>query len=270
MRGFQLLTAGEDVSSSVLSIFSSVELIGIKINTLGGRNISTRPAVSLALAKTLSEGGVEESGIIIWDRSNRELRESGYKLKDTGAGVRILGTDTDGYGYTPDLVSHLNVGSRFSSIQTSHIQSSISLAILKDHGLAGVTAGMKNYFGAVHNPNKYHDDNCNPYVAEVFDSPPVKTKHKLSILDALTVQYHRGPSFHPQWSAPFGALIFSCDPVAADFIGWKIIDRLRTQNGLSSLEEEKRIPLYLETAARMGLGKASEDEITLLEDVIEV
>jgi uncharacterized protein (DUF362 family) len=269
-RGFLLLTAKKDISQGVKTIFREGERIGIKINTLGGKNISTRPEVSLALAKVLMEGGIDERNIIIWDRTNRELKETGYSLNAGGGGIRILGTDTEGFGYTPELVSHLNIGSRFSAIQTRHVHSSISLAILKDHGLSGVTAGMKNYFGAVHNPNKYHDDNCNPYVAEVFDTPVVKTKHKLTILDALTVQYHRGPSFHPRWAARYGALVFSFDPVAADFTGWRIIDKLRAQNGLSSLEEEKRSPLYLDTAVRMGLGKASTEEITFLEEEIEI
>ena len=79
-----------------------------------------------------------------------------------GAGVRIFGTDADGVGYGPDLVAHLGVGSLFSRIQAGYVTASISLAILKDHGLAGVTAGMKNYFGAIHNPNKYHDSGCDP------------------------------------------------------------------------------------------------------------
>ena len=102
----------------------------------------------------------------------------------------------------------------------------MSLAQLKDHGLAGITGGMKNYFGAIHNPNKYHDSRCDPYVAEVFDCASVKRKHRLTVLDALKVQYHRGPSFHARWADSFGALIFSTDPVAADVIGWRLIEKL--------------------------------------------
>lgn len=268
--GFSLLTSRKEKIPAVQSVFKRGERIGIKINTLGGRFVSTRPEVSLSLASVLTDGGIGSRDIIIWDRSNRELKETGYSPDAGGSGVRIMGTDTAGVGYDPELISHLNIGSRFSVIQTRYIRSSISLAVLKDHGLAGVTAGMKNYYGAVHNPNKYHDANCNPFVAEIFDTPVVRSKHKLSILDALTVQYHRGPSYHPRWSARYGGLIFSFDPVAADSTGWKIIDRLRIQNGLPSLAEENRSPLYLETAARMGLGKTSEDEISVLEEEIGI
>ncbi|MGD2295180.1 MAG: DUF362 domain-containing protein [Candidatus Aminicenantes bacterium] len=267
-RGFSLLSGQKEPFSSIRFLFNKAEKIGIKINTLGGRNISTNPETSLALADVLSGGGIKKKNIIIWDRTNRELKEAGYRLNSAGNGYRIFGTDTEGIGYGPQLVSHLNIGSLFSAIQTRYIHSSISLAILKDHGLAGVTAGMKNYYGAVHNPNKYHDFNCNPFVAEVFDTPMVKKRHKISILDALTVQYHRGPSYHSQWTKDYGGLVFSLDPVAADSVGWTLIEKFRAEKGFPSLEEEQRKPLYLETAAEMGLGTTSPQKMDIIEEEI--
>lgn len=268
IRGFALLTGQSQIEAGLRTIFREGEKIGIKINTLGGKKISTKPETSLALAEILVLGGHQEKNIILWDRTNRELKEAGYRLKTNGNGFRIFGTDTSGIQYGTQLVSHLSIGSLFSTIQTRYIQSSISLAILKDHGLAGITGGMKNYYGAIHNPNKYHDFNCNPFVAEIFDSAPIKKKHKVTILDALTVQYHRGPSYHAQWADNYGAFIFSFDPVAADYIGWKIIEKLRAKKGLPSLEEEQREPVYLKTAAGMGLGKNSDENITIREEEV--
>jgi uncharacterized protein (DUF362 family) len=267
-RGFSLLTDQKQTAESLRFIFREGDKIGIKINTLGGKVLSTKPNTSLALAETLVLGGHQKKNIIIWDRTNRELKDAGYRLNASENGFRIFGTDTNGFQYGPQLISHLNIGSMFSNIQTRQIQSSISLAILKDHGLAGVSGGMKNYYGAVHNPNKYHDFNCNPFVAELFDCEQIKKPHKLTILDALTIQYHRGPSYHAQWANNYGAFIFSFDPVAADYVGWKIIEKLRAEKGLPSLEEEQRKPTYLNTAAEMGLGKNSEEEITIIEEII--
>ncbi len=206
-RGFGLLTGEREEKSAVLSVFRPEDRVGIKINTIGGRAISTRPEVSLALAGWISRNGPQEKNIIVWDRTNRELRDAGYKLAAGADGFQVFGTDADGAGYGGELVSHLNIGSLFSRIQTDLVTASVSLAILKDHGLAGITAGMKNYFGAIHNPNKYHDFHCDPFVAEVFDSPPVKGKHRVSVLDGLVVQYHRGPSFHPQWAERYGGFV---------------------------------------------------------------
>jgi len=267
-RGFELLTREQEERNAIRAIFRPDDRVGIKVNTIGGRAISTRPEVSLSLAALLSRNGSPDKNIVVWDRTNRELRDAGYKLAASADGFRVFGTDTDGAGYGQELVSHLNIGSLFSKIQTDFVTASISLAILKDHGMAGITAGMKNYFGAVHNPNKYHDFRCNPFVPEVFDSPPVKGKHKISILDCLMVQYHRGPSFHAQWAERYGGFVLSLDPVAADRVGWALIERFRAAKGLPSLAEEGREPVYLATAEKMGLGRADLGEIETVEETV--
>jgi len=267
-RGFRLLMDKQNPEDSLQLLFSVDDTVGIKINTISGRMLSTRPEVALSLAKLLLKAGISERKIIIWDRTNRELKDAGYSLNFSGSGFRVFGTDTQGVGYTRELVSHLNIGSLFSLIQSDMVSASISLAVLKDHGTSGVTAGMKNYFGAIHNPNKYHDSNCNPFVAELFETDFIRKKHKLTILDCLLVQYHRGPSYHPRWAEKYEALLFSLDPVAADFVGWQLIEKLRAGNRLPSLEEEKRAPLYLRTAERMGLGKANPGEIQVIENEV--
>jgi len=267
-RGIRHLAGSQSSKEAINPLFARSDRVGIKINTIGGKMISTRPEVSLTLAKLLGSNGVQEKNIIIWDRTNRELREAGYSLSLNKSSLKIFGTDTEGAGYETELSSHLNIGSLLSTIQSNFVTASISLAILKDHGLAGVTASMKNYFGAIHNPNKYHDSHCNPFVAELFDIELIKKNHKLSILDCLTVQYHRGPSYHPQWAERYEALLFSLDPVAADFVGWQVIEKLRREKGLPSLKEENREPIYLWTAEKMGLGKANLKDIQVVEDEV--
>jgi uncharacterized protein (DUF362 family) len=259
-RGFTLLQ-----DSTGQQLFDSFSSVGIKINTLGGDKISTRPELAL-ITTAYIERNYSPRAITIWDRSNRELREAGFRLNLQRKGPLIYGTDTQGIGYNPNLISNRNIGSRLSTIQSEKISSSISLAILKDHGLAGVTAGMKNYFGAIHNPNKYHDFNCNPFIPELLECPAIGKKHRLTILDCLTVQYHRGPSYHARWAERYGALIFSLDPVAADYTGWQVIENLRAKKGLPSLKEEKREPCYLKTAEKMGLGQATRKNIQIIEE----
>lgn len=267
-RGFARLDGAADGRAAAAALFRPGDRIGVKVNTIGGRAISTRPEVALALTGWLAANGLPEKDLFIWDRTTRELRGAGYTPAAGRGGVRIFGTDTDGVGYAEDLVSHLNVGSRFSKILTEFVTASISLAVLKDHGMAGVTAGMKNYFGAIHNPNKYHDGHCDPYVAEVFDAPPVKSRHRLTVLDALVVQFHKGPAYHARWAAPYGGLVFSRDPVAADAVGWAIIEKLRAGAGLPSLRDEGRAPGYLATAERMGLGRADLTAIETVEETV--
>lgn len=263
--GLKMVTGQGSAEQSLKSLFSPRERVGIKINTIAGRKLATRPETSLALAQLLAESGLPSRNILIWDRTNRELKEAGYKLNLALEGPRVMGTDTNGFGYESELSSHRMIGSLFSTLLTRNTSASISLAVLKDHGMAGVTAGMKNYYGAVHNPNKYHDSGCNPYIADLFDSSEIKTKHRLTVLDALLVQYHRGPSHHARWAERLETLLFSLDPVAADSAGWAIIERLRARAGLPSLKEDGREPAYLFTAERMGLGNARKENIRLVE-----
>lgn len=267
-RGFSLLTGSASPAGAAGSIFGPGERIGIKINTIGGRELSTRPELALGLASYLAGAGLKPGRMIIWDRTGRELKSAGYRLQSGPSAPTVIGTDADGAGYDRDLVSHLNIGSMFSAIQTGMVDASISLAVLKDHGLAGITAGMKNYFGAVHNPNKYHESGCDPFVAELFDCPQIKTKHRLTILDCLNVQFHRGPSYHPKWSAGYNGLVLSRDPVAADRVGWKIIEELRASAGLPTLRDEGREPRYLATAEKMGLGAASDAGLEIIEETL--
>jgi len=266
--GIRHLTGARDIGEGLARLFSRDDRIGIKVNTIGGPKISTRPLLPLSLSELLVKSGQPGRNIVIWDRTNRELREAGYSLADRRNDLKVFGTDMAGAGYETEIISHRNIGSLFSTIQTQFVTASVSLAILKDHGLAGVTAGMKNYFGAIHNPNKYHDSHCDPYIAELFESEPIKGKHRLSLLDALVVQYHRGPSFHTQWAEQSGALIFGLDPVATDAVGWRLIEEIRSKKGLPSLKEEGREPVYLSTAEKLGLGRAGNDSIEVIRDEI--
>ncbi len=233
--------------------------LSLKVNTLGGRKISTSPGLANALAQLAVEAGAEEA--IIWDRSEWELRRAGYRIKRRGR-IKVLATDSPRVGFSEELYSYGEVGSLFSKIQVFS-RASISLAVLKDHDIAGVTLGMKNYYGAIHNPNKYHDDGCDPFIPQVFASEPVSSHHTLTVIDATRVQFHRGPSYHSRWFATPGLIIMGEDPVAVDHFGWSLVEKFRARAGLPSLKEEKRFPHWLITAEKMGLGKTSYQVVEL-------
>jgi uncharacterized protein (DUF362 family) len=157
-----------------------------------------------------------------------------------------------------------------SRIMEELTSAQVNLPVLKDHGLSGVTCSLKNWFGAIHNPNKYHEDGCDPYVADLNAVSLIRQQQKLVICDALRVQFNGGPSYHRQWAEHFGGLILGEDAVAVDFVGYGIIDKIRAENGLPSLEKAGRKPQHIFTAAdaEHRLGKASLDEIDLVEKTI--
>jgi len=141
----------------------------------------------------------------------------------------------------------------------------INLPVLKDHGIVGITLALKNLFGAVHNPNKYHPNAGDPYVADVYMLPPIRQKVRLAICDAITAQYEGGPSYMPQWSWPFNGLLVARDPVALDYTGWQIIEQERARRGLKPLKDVGREPKWIATAARHGIGTNDPRRIERLE-----
>jgi len=125
----------------------------------------------------------------------------------------------------------------------------INVPVLKDHDGAGVTIALKNMYGVIHNPNKYHPNGCNPYIADLNMLPEIRRKMRLSICDATTALYEGGPGYKPQYSWKNNSLILSQDPVALDYTGWQIIERKRAEKGLKTLEADGRAPRYIATSA---------------------
>jgi uncharacterized protein (DUF362 family) len=243
------------------ALFKPDDVVGIKINALGGRQIATRPAVVDAVAAGLASAGIPQENIIIWDRLSGELEKAGYILNTSDSGVKCFGTDK-GYDLEPEIIG--SIGSCFSSIVSSRCTALINIPVLKDHDLSGVSLSLKNFYGAIHNPNKYHDNNCDPYIADLNSHPYIKDKLRLVICDALTMQYQGGPSYKPQWSSTCCTLLLSRDPVAIDRIATILIEDERRKRGLPTLKDAARDPIHIATAARKGLGTDSLNSIELV------
>jgi uncharacterized protein (DUF362 family) len=132
---------------------------------------------------------------------------------------------------------------------------------LKDHDLCGVSLSLKNFYGAIHNPNKYHDHGCDPYIADVNAHPYIKDKLRLVICDGLIGQCNGGPGYKPQWAWPYSGLLLSRDPVAIDRTGCHIIEEQRKATGLQSLAAAGRPAKHIQTAAQRGLGISDMNKI---------
>jgi len=210
--------------------------------------------------------------IIIWERTNRELEQAGYRIA-TGrggsgslGGARCFGTDVvrnSGYEEEPEIVGE--VGSCFSQVLTRVCTALINMPVLKDHDLAGVSASMKNNYGVIHNPNRYHDHNCDPFVAHLNSYHHLMNKQRLVVCDAITAQCNAGPAFKPAWAWGYGGLLVSRDPVALDAVAYRIIEDRRKLKGLPTLLEAGRPPRWLETASAMGLGNGAPTADQVLE-----
>jgi len=258
-RTLDRAAAGAALSSAITAVaggpigalFRPDDTVGIKVNSLGGAGMSPHPELVEALAALLRGLGVPPQRIIVFDRSSRELQRAGFTIRRDGGAYLCHGIDND---YDSEPSTSGEIGSCFARLVSTTCTALVSFGVVKDHDLAGVSAGLKNLYGLIHNPNKYHDHNCDPYVADVLNHPYVRGKLRLVVLDGVVAQCHGGPAWRPDATWPLGVVAASTDPVAADAWAWRVIDAERARRGLASLEDAKRPPRFLATAARYGLG----------------
>ena len=170
--GLRIITGNPDRLRSLGTLIPRGP-VGIKINCLARRNKSAPGALVQAAGDLLVESGRQENDIVVWERTNRELQAAGFKLNASSFGRRCLGTDTDGIGYGDRLFVSGEVGSLVSRVLTDLVKSNINMPALKDHSLAGMSGALKNMYGAIHNPNKYHDNNCSPLLCPRLKSGTV-------------------------------------------------------------------------------------------------
>jgi len=241
------------------------EVVGLKVNCLAGRGASTSVKLVEAICERLQQAGVAAGDIVIWDRLNDDLESAGFHPSAKTGRIRVMGNDQ--LGYENELSIYGSAGSLLARTLTEVCDCVINLPVLKDHGIVGATMALKNLFGAIHNPNKYHMSAGNPYVADVNMLPAIRRKVRLHICDAITAQYEGGPTYMPQWSWPFNGLLVSRDPVGLDYSGWQILERKRAEKGMPPLKAARREPGYILTAgdAQHRLGNCDPARIAAVE-----
>jgi len=264
-RAMQSFYGGDSPLDAWKKVARPGEVVGLKVNCLSGRGAATNPVLVEAICERLQQAGIPPKDIVIWDRLNSDLESAGYRVASRKDRIRCIGNDTA--GYDTELAVYGSAGSLLANTLAHTCDAVINLPVLKDHGIVGVTLALKNLFGAIHNPNKYHTNAGDPYVADVNMLQPIRQKVRLTICDGLTAQYEGGPSYMPQWSWPYNGLMVARDPVALDYTGWQILERKRAEKGMKPLRELRREPLYIATAAdaRHRLGTNDPKLIDVME-----
>jgi uncharacterized protein (DUF362 family) len=261
-KGIVALTGAKSAEAAWKTFLKPEDVVGLKINCLFGKGASTYPEVTEAVAQGLQQAGVPAGNVIIWDMRDSDLQKAGYTIQRDGTGTKCYGTNGD---YEPNVTQHGRFNGRLSQILTQQITALVNVPILKDHTVAGITAAMKNHYGSFHNPNEHHDNNCDPYIADLNELPAIRDKTRLIVCDALRPTADGGPAYSPQHVWPYGGLLLSTDPVALDYWGWRIIEARRKETGLSPLEQVGRPPRQLATAAARGLGTNDPERIELVQ-----
>jgi uncharacterized protein (DUF362 family) len=272
--------------------------IGLKVNPVAGKSLSTSHEVVRAVIAQLEESGIKRSQITIWDRREFELHDVGFTAENY-PGIRITGTeqmDSEGLYYGKDgklygehmidrdwyywadvegeydeytMPYMVNGGkySYFTKIVTRELDKIINIPILKNAGMT-VTLALKNLaFGSVSNTGRLHAKLWNETCAQVCAFAPLRDKVVLNIVDGIKGCFNGGPGANPQFFCNYHTIIAGSDPVAVDRIGYDIVLAKRIAEGLQK-EGTPAALEFMRQAEQLSLGVADRDRIDLREVTI--
>jgi hypothetical protein len=111
-------------------------------------------------------------------------------------------------------------------------------------------------------PSDLHPNYCDPYLAELNATAPIKRKTRLLVVDGLRALYNGGPRDAPQWRWRPNCIMAGTDPVAVDSVALAIIEEKRREKGLDPIGKRAK---YIATAAKSGLGTDDPARIDLRE-----
>ncbi len=94
-RSMLELTGEKKLKKAWRRFVSPGERIGLKVNPVAGKSLSTSHEVVRSVIAQLELSGIERSQITIWDRREFELTDVGFTAENY-PGIKIVGHRTDG------------------------------------------------------------------------------------------------------------------------------------------------------------------------------
>ena len=292
-----LLTGEKKLKKAWRQFVGPKDIIGLKVNPVAGKLLTTSHAVTKSVIRQLEEAGIPRENIVIWDRREMQLHETGY-TQENYPGITITGTecqDADGGFYDKEGKLHsesridksqffyanlegvyddytipymVNGGkeSYFTKICTERVTKIINLPILKNAGPTTTLCLTNLSFGAITNTSRLHKlwhETC----AYICAFPPLRDKVVLNIVDGLVGCFDGGPSAKPQFICNYNMLLVGSDPVAVDRVGHDVIIKKRMENGIQK-EDLQKSSRFIDLAQELKLGVGDRDKISVTEKII--
>ncbi len=266
------VTGQGDPTRAWASLFTKDDIVGVKLNTIAPE-IAPHPAIIGAIAEGLTSVGIPPEHIIVFDKEDRDLAAAGYQINLGGPGVQTYGTvgGENNPGYEDRFTTRGETTFRLSKIVTRQVTAVVNVPVIKHHAYAGMTCGLKNHFGCIHNPEDFHNPqnrdgivDCKTAIPAVNTHRAIKDKQRLIVCDAVRVQYDNGPAFSAADIMQYSAVIAATDPVALDTQIALLVDMCRQMQGLPRLADTERPPAYIQNAASAGLGTNNTSAIQVI------
>jgi len=288
--GLRELTGEADAAAAWRRFVSPTDRVGLKLNPIGGKLLANSHELVAAIVAGLESAGVPRGNILLWDRREADLRETGFTAERRG-GFSRAGTEysvveegkeqwrgldrlDQSVFYEFDLPGEydeetmpymLNGGTKsfYTRILTEQVDKVINVPVLKNAG-PSVTLCLKNLaYGATSNTARGHQI-WSRFIAEACAFPPIRDKTVLHIIDGLRGCYDGGPAAVARYIWSSGTIWLATDPVAADRVGWEFIHAKRVKEGLAQegdLETAFRQVDKLARAEKLGLGRFAAEGI---------
>jgi uncharacterized protein (DUF362 family) len=261
-RGMKALTGEPSVRGQWQRFVSPQDVVGLKVNGLGGPLLSTKHELARAVIEALRDAGVKPENVIVFDRYGDHLKAVVLKSRLEDLGVHVISCEDPGAGFDETATVFESGSTHLARLLTGRITALINLPIIKDHEISGTTLSMKNLsHGLTDKPWEFHGNNCDPYIAHINGLPAVTKKHKLVIADGLLGCCDGGPGYKSDGIVKYESLLFAVDRVAFDTVATGMIEAARARKGFKTLAADGRPPKYLLTAEKIGLGNHDEKRI---------
>jgi uncharacterized protein (DUF362 family) len=255
-RALKELTGAATLAASLGKFIHKDDKVAVKVNGIAkGGKFGTNKELVLPLLQGLLDLGVPASSIVVYEQFNSHMLGTRISQSNVPAGItcathlnKDMATDDQPF---PDMGG--NIQTKFCR-QLMEATAVIDVTLIKDHSICGYTGCLKNMtHGSINNPGKHHLHHASPQIANLYAHEAIKSRVRLHVIDGYKIMYDGGPVEVVSY-VPHESVYVTTDPVAMDALGWEMIDKIRADKKMKSLEGVGRKPEYIEEAGKLGLG----------------
>jgi hypothetical protein len=222
------------------------DFVAIKHNSIGSPTLHSHTEINDVVASQLAEAaGVDPARILAVDR---RIPPPYNELSD------------------PLTIPSTGLVTRLRRLYADQATAIVNVSVLKCHFGDGISAALKNHLGSVNNPAAFHgwEPGRMPLsLPELNALPPLRTKTRLCIVDAVRPLFAGGPADDPQYRYVFNGLIVTADPVAATAVGMRLLEeqRAKVRGRPWPMDAARAMVAH---GQQIGLGAADPDRIDLV------
>ncbi len=232
----------ESVEAAWRTILAPDDVIGIKFDPVGARELGTAPIVGGVLIESLVRAGWLPRQIVVIDGPPELARQ--------------FGTLPSWQGYDAEPTDFGSGKDQLASV-LRQVTALINVASLKTDNVTHVRCCLSNIsLGLLKHPARFRIDGGSPYIADIAALKVVRSKLKLCLVDGLRVVYDAGPMAVEENTSDEGILLVSLDPVAADSVALGIVNQVRKKKDLPPIARSVADVPSIADANRKGIGIA--------------